>query len=315
MHQSWGLLVGSVIGVDDARWMLDNSGLAGLERIEPLEGGWDNTSVLLTLKDGGFVVLKAWFANTVEEVARVIERHCHLDSHGIPTPVPFRLEGGRMLAEKDGVAWTLLPYFSGGILDSDEESLRSLGEVQAKMHMVPTSECFPDVYTMGFGLFEQILSIGGEWESHPFLELLENEVPALREGVSPELPSGILHGDLFPDNVIGSGGEVSAILDLEEAWIGPLAFDLAMSFVGFGWEDGRPVESRWVALVEGYQSVRSLTSAEVSALPVLHRYSTLSIACWRFWKHNISIPDYSLSDRYREMVDRLKVDFDLRGAF
>ena len=315
MHQSWGLLVGSVIGTNDAQWMLDISGLAGLDRIEPLEGGWDNSCVLLTLTDGAFVVLKAWDANTVEEVGRVIARHCHLDSHGIPTPVPLRLEEGRMLVEKDGVAWTLLPYFPGGMLDSDEESLRSLGKVQAKMHMVPTSDCFPDIYKMGFRLFEKVLSIGGEWEGHPFLELLRNEVPTLKEGIPPGLPSGVLHGDLFPDNVIGSDGEVSAILDLEEAWIGPLAFDLAMSFVGFGWEDGKPFESRWEALVEGYQSKRRLASAEVSALPALHRYATLSIACWRFWKHNISMPDYSLSDRYREMVDRLNVDFDLREAF
>ena len=108
---------------------------------------------------------------------------------------------------------------------------------------------------------------------------------------------------------------MSAILDLEEAWIGPLAFDMAMSFVGFGWEEGLPVESRWRALVEGYQSVRTLTPGEIAAIPDLHRYATLAIACWRFWKHNISMPDNKLEDRYREMVDRLEVDIDLGSVF
>ena len=51
-----------------------------------------------------------------------------------------------------------------------------------------------------------------------------------------------------------SDGEVLAILDLEEAWIGPRAFDLAMAFVGFGWEDGKPVEKRWRLLSTGIRA-------------------------------------------------------------
>ena len=85
------------------------------------------------------------------------------------------------------------------------------------------------------------------------------------------------------DNVIGDG-EVAAILDLEEAWVGPCAFDLVMAFVGFGWDSGRPVEERWDALVSGYESFRNLTNPERAALAVLHRNATLSIAAWRLWK-------------------------------
>ena len=314
MCPSWGRVVGSEIGMAEARWILGLSGLGELSSIAPLEGGWDNTSVLLTLADGGEMDLKAWHANTVEEVHRVIERHLHLDSHGIPTPVPIMLEEG-MLVEKDGVAWTLLPFFTGGQLGSDEESLRSLGEIQAMMHGIPTRDCFPEIYTMGFNLFDEVLEIGGQWTDHPFLAILSEEGGSLRERMPSRLPNGILHGDLFPDNVIGSEGRVSAILDLEEAWIGPLAFDLAMSFVGFGWEEGLPVESRWRALVEGYQSVRTITPDEIAAIPDLHRYATLAIASWRFWKHNISMPDNKLEDRYREMVDRLEVDIDLGSVF
>jgi Ser/Thr protein kinase RdoA (MazF antagonist) len=119
---------------------------------------------------------------------------------------------------------------------------------------------------------------------------------------------------LFPDNVIGSEGRVSAILDLEEAWIGPMAFDLAMACVGFGWDGTVPVWERWKALFDGYQSVRKLTQDEVNSLPFLHHFATLSIAAWRFWKHNLSEPDEFLSDRYVEMVDRLSVEIDFSGV-
>jgi hypothetical protein len=49
-------------------------------------------------------------------------------------------------------------------------------------------------------------------------------------------------------------------------------------------------------------------------MPEMHRYATLAIACWRFWKHNLKEPDESLSRRYLEMIDRLEVEFDFSEA-
>ena len=168
---------------------------------------------------------------------------------------------------------------------------------------------------MGFSLFDKVLKSKSENMDRDFIEVLSSEVSTLSRVFPENLPLGVLHGDLFPDNVIGCDGEVLAILDLEEAWIGPRAFDLAMAFVGFGWEDGKPVEKRWGALVDGYQSISKFSQEEISALPILHRFATLSIACWRYWKHNLTSPDVSLSERYVEMLERLCVEFDFSEAF
>lgn len=293
----------------DAEWLISRAGLEGLEAIYPLEGGWDNTNLHLELEDGSSYVLKAWYANTVEEVGRVIARHIHLAKNGIQTTVPVILTDGTYVAVKDGFAWTLLPYVSGGILGLDEDSIRSLGETQARMHLIPGEDCFPTSYRMGFELFEEVVSLSSRLGvSDPFVEMLSSRVAYIRSEFPVDLPIGVLHGDLFPDNVIGSGGQVSAILDLEEAWIGPMAFDLAMACVGFGWDGNVPAWDRWKALFDGYQSVRRLTQDEIDSFPFLHHFATLSIAAWRFWKHNLSEPDEILSERYVEMVDRLDVE-------
>jgi homoserine kinase type II len=279
--------------------------------MSPLVGGWDNTNFLLRLEGGSEVVLKAWIANSVEEVSRVVQRHIHLDSNDIPTTVPLQLSNGGHFAERNSVAWTILPFVPGGMLGFDEDSLRSLGEVLCRMSSIPAADCFPENYRMGFDLFDEVISLSsGMGVSDPFVEMLSSQIAGIRRDFPSDLPMGILHGDLFPDNVIGSGGRVSAILDLEEAWIGPMAFDLAMACVGFGWDGTVPVWGRWKALFDGYQSVRKLTQEEVRALPFLHHFATLSIAAWRFWKHNLSEPDELLSDRYVEMVDRLSVEID-----
>jgi len=294
----------------EAGWLVSLAGFPEVRTIEPLQGGWDNTNVLLGLSDGSRVVLKVWNANTLEEVLRVIGRHFHLDLHGIPTAVPIELGDGGFHAERDGVAWTLLPFFEGGMLDSDESSLRSLGQTMARLHQIPLADCFPDDYRMGWSLFDRMYMMAeesGEWTD--FLVSLKEETGKLEDRIFDDLPRGILHGDLFPDNVIGDGS-VTAILDLEEAWIGPCAFDLVMAFVGFGWQDGVPVRKRWDALLNGYESERPLTDSERGALSALHRYATLSIAAWRYWKHVMSEPDEALAERYLEMVDRLRIEFE-----
>ena len=241
------------VGFDEANDLLNQAGLPNLNSMEILQGGWDNTNILLTLSDASKVVLKVWNANTVEEVRRVVARHCHLDEHGIPTAVPIQLTNGSLIAEKGGMSWTLLPFIEGGMLDTDDNSLKSLGENLARLHQIPAADCFPDDYRMGWSLFEEMFVIADDantWSD--FLITLKKESESLQNQIPESLPQGILHGDVFPDNVIGDGA-VAAILDLEEAFIGPCAFDLMMTFVGFGWNEDEPLIDRWNALLEGYE--------------------------------------------------------------
>ena len=298
------------VGDDEANELLNQAGLPSVNTMEILQGGWDNTNILLTLTDDSKVVLKVWNANTIEEVRRVVARHCHLDKHGIPTAVPIEFQDGELIVEKDGMAWTLLPFVEGGMLGTDEESLKSLGETLAQLQQIPIADCFPDDYRMGWSLFKEMFEIAEDTNSwSDFLISLKKESESLRNQIPADLPQGILHGDLFPDNVIGDGS-VAAILDLEEAFIGPCAFDLIMAFVGFGWDGKEVVLERWNALLEGYESVRPLSQDEKLALPALHRYATLSIAAWRYWKHVMTQPDEELKGRYLEMVNRLEIEFN-----
>ncbi|MFL2499123.1 MAG: phosphotransferase [Candidatus Thalassarchaeum sp.] len=299
------------VSIEDSRWLADLAGLSDVESITPMEGGWDNSNNLLKLTDGGLFVLKIWHAQrNLTGVDAVINRQIHVERNGIPTSVPIQLTDGGRYAVRDGVAWTLLPYVEGGHLSSDPVALESLGETMARMHEIPLADYFPRDYRMGWILFESMYEAAGVEAQWPeFLVQLKRQGEELRGDIPEDLPEGVLHGDLFPDNVLG-GAAVAAIIDFEEAWIGPRAFDLVMAFVGFGWQDGVPRQECWGALLNGYESVSPLTESEKEALPALYRYATLSIAAWRYWKHVMSEPDSMLAERYLEMVDRLGVEFE-----
>ncbi len=294
------------VSSNDANELLIQAGLSGLNKIEPLDGGWANSNYILTLEDGSKVVLKVWDERPPEEIDLVLQNTLWLAKHGIPTPVPLTFNDGSNLVLKNGAAWMLMPYVEGDWLSSDYDSLVALGKIQAQLHEIPSPDKIHSSFSMGFELWEKMFDLAEQQNlDSEFIDLLKMEMDTLQGGLFDSLPQGIIHGDLFPDNVLESNGEISAVLDFEEVCTGPKAFDLVMSFVGFGWENGDPIEERWTALLQGYESIRPLSNNEKMALCDLHRYATLSIAAWRYWKFVMLMPPSENTNRYLEMVERL----------
>lgn len=294
------------VSAEQASELLDAAGMPALEEIEPLAGGWANSNYLLSLSDGARLVLKVWDEQTPAKVEQIISHTCWIAEHGVPTPVPLPLNDGERMMVRNGLAWMLQPFIEGGWLGSELDSLHDLGRVQALLHAVPECEGIPTEISIGFGLWRRMFMSAEEEDSwSPFLRLLEQEETILVQRIPEDLPRGLIHGDLYPDNVIGRPGEVLALLDFEEICVDSLAFDLVTTFVGFGWRDGEPVAERWHELLAGYETVRSLTEVEHAALPDLHRYAILSVAAWRYWQFVINMPGTEHADRYLEMVARL----------
>ena len=296
----------TTVTTKEALWLLSAAGVAPLRKIEPLAGGWANSNYLVTLDDDSKLVLKVWDERPPEEVGKIIQHTCWLADHGVLTPTPLLLKDGARMLVKNNQAWMLMPYVEGGWLPSDTNSLYELGRAQAQMHKVPIHKNIPTTFAIGYIFWDKMVEDAYENNSMtPFLQLLEEESHTLKQRIPRDLPSGIIHGDLYPDNVIGREGEVLALLDFEEICIESLAMDLATTYVGFGWKDGLPDSELWDALLAGYESIRPLTDAEHKALPDLHRFAILAVAAWRYWQFVIHVPGTEHTNRYQEMVNRL----------
>jgi homoserine kinase type II len=90
------------------------------------------------------------------------------------------------------------------------------------------------------------------------------------------LPQGVIHADLFPDNVFFLADKLSGLIDFYFACNDFLAYDLAVCLNSWAFEHGAEFNvSKGRAMIEGYQSVRRLTDEEVDALPILARGSAL----------------------------------------
>lgn len=293
------------VSFQDASDIIIAAGLSDLVNLEKLPGGWANSNYKLSLNDNTKRVLKIWDGQTLDEVDHLLSITTYLSDNGVPTPSPIPFSNGEFMVVKNGLAWTLLPFVEGAWLEPNDSSLYSLGRIQASLHLIKSPVNLKEKFSMGNSLFDKLFSIADErndWSD--FLHMLKSESTILKQNIG-ELPRGIIHGDLFPDNILGTNDNINSILDFEEVCYDILAFDLVMTFVGCGWENGEPVVERWVALLDGYQSVRMLSHEEMDSLSDLHRLATLSIAAWRYWQFVINLPNTEHTDRYLEMTARL----------
>src|SRR5690606_22242220 len=86
------------------------------------------------------------------------------------------------------------------------------------------------------------------------------------------LPQGVIHADLFPDNVFFMEGKLSGLIDFYFACNDALAYDVAVCLNAWCFEsDGAYNITKGRALLSAYRAVRPLTAAEVVALPILAR--------------------------------------------
>lgn len=287
--------------------LLDAWGAGRVAAVEPL-GGLANSNYRVDREAAPPLVLKIYEEHSVEAAERLVGQAAWLAARGVPTPAPLAGPDGRRVWVRGDRAWTLQPFVEGHDLVPGERSLRSVGRGLARLHVAGTPPEVTEGFGMGFALFARLFAQADEDDTwSPFLRQLRADERQLRRDIPADLPAGAIHGDLFPDNVRCRGDELVAILDLEELCRDWLALDLAMAFVGCGWEAGRPVAERWHALRSGYESIRPLTEAERSALPHLHRYATSGIAAWRYGQFVMNHPELGLGSCYEEMAQRRSV--------
>ncbi len=218
----------------------------------------------------------------------------HLAALGVPTPAPIARRDGSTVALLAGKPAALFPWREGTMrcqqaVTTDDTS--KLGAALARVHAAGGGE------PRGPGRFrtedlllrvEKIAREGGaELAPHaPFLASALKGACAKRD---PGLPSGLVHGDLFRDNVLfGAHGEIAALLDFESAHDGAFAYDIMVTMLA--WCVGDTLDGALAAaLVRGYESVRVLTAGEKKAL-----HTEASIAALRFTITRIT--DYAMRD-------------------
>ncbi|WP_432200981.1 homoserine kinase [Erythrobacter sp. W53] len=208
----------------------------------------------------------------------------HLASKGCPVPATIHDRTGAAFREIDGKAVALIEYLPGVSVDHPTTAqARSVGRALARNHLAVAD--FPHSRQNALSLLgwaKALKSCGDDALAtiDPSLpDIAFEELSTLATTWPDSLPGGVVHCDLFPDNVLMLGDEVSGLIDFYFAATDFFAYDLAVTHAAWSFERGGHAfrEDIGWALLEGYEEVRPLNPAEQEAMPWLARG-----ACMRF---------------------------------
>jgi len=251
-----------------------------------IDGGIENTNYFVTLRNSSGqeeeYVLTLFEELNQEEMPYFVELTTWLADRGCPVPFPFKDRNGIALKTMHNRPALLQPRLMGSHVESlTDVHCRQIGTALAKFHQAGRDFYLQRQAHRGVFWWRRESQHIANKLSADEAELLRNEVDLfdqLRE--QPwNLPQGVIHGDLFFDNALFQGDQLSAILDIYNACNGDLLFDLAT--VANDWcvnAAGSIDSERENALLNAYAAVRPFEDNEYLAWPQLVR-----TAAMRFW--------------------------------
>jgi len=204
----------------------------------------------------------------------------HLANHGIICPQPVKNRSGKALGQLAGRPAALVTFLDGmWIRRPGARHCAAVGGALAGLHLAGAD--FPLKRANG-------LSVGG-WRAlceatapradkvQPGLGTMMTKELAFLEGAWPRgLPQGVIHADLFPDNVFFLGDKLSGLIDFYFACTDTLAYDVAVCLNAWCFEvDHSYNVTKGRDLLQSYMKVRPLSAAEKEALPILCRGAAL----------------------------------------
>lgn len=273
---------------DDLRQFLGQYDVGELTSYKGIAEGVENSNFLLhTTSDPLILTL---YEKRVEksDLPFFLGLMQHLAAKGLSCPLPLPRKDGELLGELSGRPAALISFLEGMWLRKPEaRHCREVGKALAALHLAGE----------GFEIERpNALSVEGWKVLWDKAEARADEVEAgLREEIRPEidflavhwpknLPAGVIHADLFQDNVFFLGDELSGLIDFYFACNDLLAYDVSICLNAWCFEkDGAYNVTKGKALLEGYQSVRPMSDAELDALPLLARGSALRFFLTRLY--------------------------------
>jgi len=251
--------------------------------------GVENSNYLITTASDRFILTLYEKRVNADDLPFFLALLDHIADKGLPVPRAVRDRDGAQLQTVAGKPACLIEFLEGvSVTHPTPAQARATGEALGRMHAALADFPLSRPNSLGpAGWRELAERCASDLDRiAPGLDqLITEELRVLEERWPADLPTSVIHADLFPDNVLMRGDRVSGIIDFYFACTEIRAWDLAITHAAWSFEsDGTGYSAeRAHALVEGYESVMPLSAAERTAFPMLARGAALRFTLTRAW--------------------------------
>ncbi|ATX81237.1 homoserine kinase [Mariprofundus ferrinatatus] len=270
----------------DVSDILADYNLGTLTSFEGIAAGIENSNFFVETEgseNSARFVLTIFERMNAEELPYFMRLMHHLAHHGLACPDVMQRKDGSSLFEIHGKQGCIVSCLSGRTLDElNKEQLFSSGRVLAQLHLAGAEFEERRGNPTGMPWLEEKIAevLDGTRSTYgeEAARLLTNELAFQQSCCWDSLPKGVIHGDLFVDNILFEGNNASGVIDFYYSHDAPYAMDIAISLNAQAVLLCEDDNARIEAFLDGYTSLRPLDEEEKLALPLLLRLGAL-----RFW--------------------------------
>jgi len=268
------------VSAEELTAFLADYDLGQLMSYKGIAEGVENSNFLVHTSRGHYILTlyeKRVAAGDVPFFLALME---HLAARGITCPQPVKNRKGETLGKLCGRPTAVVTFLDGmWIRRPDTKHCAALGEALARMHLAGAD--FPKkrknaLSVVGWRpLFEKAAERADSVQ-RDLRATIEKEIAHLEKTWPRDLPQGVIHADLFPDNVFFLGEKLSGLIDFYFACTDTLAYDVAICLNAWCFEPDHSYNvTKGRDLLKAYFKTRPLSAAELDAMPILARGAAL----------------------------------------
>ena len=269
----------TTLNLDEVRTWIAPFGIGELLALKGIAAGITNTNYFVETDQARYV-LTVFEKNDFDELPYFVDLMSHLSAHGILCPMPIKDQAGIALHRIQGKPALMVSCLKGqDIAHPNLAQISAVAETLAKMHVAGLTFHAQSHNQRGQGwrvmTAQQVMPKLNTTQQ----SLLKKELDFQHSLDLTSLPHGVIHGDLFRDNVLFDGDQLGGFIDFYYACHDVLIYDVAIAVNE--WciaEDGTLEADKLQAFLSAYQAVRTLTAQEKQLWQALLRRASL-----RFW--------------------------------
>ena len=309
------------ISIDELNLFLSKYNIDNINEFSGIKGGTSNSNYLLTADNKKFILTIFEERTNQENLPFYFDLMNHLNAHDIKCPEVIKDKQGNFsnsIKQKHAV---ITSFLTGSSLEKIKPiHCSNLGLTIAKMHNASEKLNIKRENELGFDKLGIIIEKLKTYKKHiddEKLRFIEDEFLFLSREINKDLPSGIIHADLFPDNIFFEENNLTGIIDFYFSCNDFYAYEIAICLNAWCFEDSNnefnPTKAKY--LLGSYNQERKFSNEEVEALPLLARASALRYLLTRlldFYSHEDS--DLILKKDPNEYISKLKFHQSVRKA-
>jgi homoserine kinase type II len=286
------------VTADDLTQFLAGYEIGSLRSYKGIAEGVENSNFLVHTDAGNFILTLYEKRVAAADLPFFLALMEHLAARGITCPQPVKNKQGGVLGKIAGRPAAIVTFLDGlWVRRPNAGHCAAVGGALAGLHLAGADFNMRRLNALSIEswrvLYEQAKDRGDSVRPGLCAEIAK-ELDALDKFWPRDLPDGVIHADLFPDNVFFLGDKLSGLIDFYFACTDTLAYDVAICLNAWCFESDHSYNvTKGRALLKAYAKVRALTAAERAALPVLARGAAMRFLLTRLvdW---LAVPDGAL---------------------